>query len=87
MSQKFQYQNYLVKVEYFNRDESIEIEIEDLANGKKYFSTINSENIQIQPVKRFYKILTNGLESKPNYYVKINQITHESKNKLVEKLY
>jgi hypothetical protein len=82
MAQTFIYQNYTIKLEYFKHDESVQIEIEDLDNGEKYSNIIKTWDIEIKNIKKFYTILTNGLESKPNYYVKINPITHESKNKL-----
>jgi len=82
MAQTFIFQNYTIKLEFFKHDDSIQIEIEDLDNKEKYSNTIKTSDIEIKNIKKFYTILLNGLESKPNYYVKINPITHESKNKL-----
>ena len=82
MVQTFIYQNYTIKLEYSKSDDSIQIQIEDLDSGEKYSNTIKTLDIEIKNIKKFYTILLNGLESKPNYYVKINPITHESKNKL-----
>lgn len=82
MEQTFIYQNYTIKLEYSKLDESIQIQIEDLDTGEKYSNTIKTLDIEIKNTKKFYTILSNGLESKPNYYVKINPIIHESINKL-----
>ena len=82
MAQTFIYQNYTIKLEYFKLNESIQIEIEDLDNGEKYSNIIKNSDIEIKNIKKFYTILSNAFESKPNYYVKIEPIIHESTNKL-----
>ena len=74
MAQTFIYQNYTIKLEYFKLNESIQIEIEDLDNGEKYSNIIKNSDIEIKNIKKFYTILSNAFESKPNYYVKIEKI-------------
>lgn len=82
MAQTFIYKNYTIKLEYFKLNESIQIEIEDLDNKEKYSNIIKTLDIEIKNIKKFYTILSNAFESKPNYYVKIEPIIHESTNKL-----
>ncbi len=81
MTQYYEYKEYKIKIEYFNLEDIIKIEVELIDTNEKYCKTICSRDIEL-PVKKFNTILTNGLELKPNYFVEFSKLTHQSKNKL-----
>ena len=80
------YNNYEFLIEYLNSYEFIQIEIKDLSNTNQdssYITNIESHQVNIQPLSKFYKALVNGLTNKPNYFVTITPITKNYISKLV----
>ncbi len=88
MAQQIIYNNYQILIEYFSNNEIIQIEIKDLTNSNHdldsiYITNIESYQVNIQPLSKFYKALVNGLTNKPNYQVTITPNTKNFVSKLI----
>ncbi len=82
--QTITYNNYKFLIEYLNSDELIQIEVIDLTNpDSHYLTSIESHQVNIQPLNKFYKALVNGLTNKPNYFVTITPTNKNGVEKLV----
>ena len=88
MAQQIIYNNYQILIEYLSNNEIIQIEIKDIANpnldlDSTYITNIESYQVNIQPLSKFYKALVNGLTHKPNYQVTITPNTKNFVSKLI----